>query len=122
METHLLYTLTFGDPLISDFDPRVAQALQHVSRVQSHQICNFVHICNSEILSFIRDKDFIKCTDFSAVSILEAVATFSAISLCLLFSLLLFELHVSMMHDGTSQFVDAVLLLLGEAQDIKSFL
>ena len=46
-KTHLLNTLTFGDPLISDFDPWVTQALQHVSRVQAHQICNLVHICNN---------------------------------------------------------------------------
>ena len=33
VETHLLHTLTFGDPLIPDLDPWVAQALQQVSRV-----------------------------------------------------------------------------------------
>ena len=48
--------------------------------------------------------------------------TFSAISLCLLFTLLVLELHVSMMHDGTSQLVNAVLLFLSEAQHIKGIL
>lgn len=48
--------------------------------------------------------------------------TLCAVRLCLLFPLLLFELHVPIMHNGTSQLVDAILLLLGEAQDIKCFL
>ena len=43
-ETHLVDTLTFGDPLISYFDPWVTQPLDQVSRVQAHQICSFVKI------------------------------------------------------------------------------
>ena len=43
--TYLLHILTFGDPLVADFHSRVTQALDEVSRVQAHQICNFVCIC-----------------------------------------------------------------------------
>jgi len=50
------------------------------------------------------------------------ILTFSPISLGLFLSLLLLELHVAKVHDGTSQLVDAVLLLLGEAQHIERFL
>ena len=48
--------------------------------------------------------------------------TFSAVGFCLLFSLLLFELHVPVVHDGTGQLVDAVLLFLSEAQHVKGTL
>ncbi len=48
--------------------------------------------------------------------------TFSAIGLCLLFSLLVLEFHVAVMHDGTSQLVNAILLLLSKAQNIKGIL
>ena len=68
------------------------------------------------------DNDFIYYTVFPSVCILEAVLTFSAVSFCLLLSLLLLELHVTKVHDGSRQLIDAVLLLLGEAQDIESFL
>lgn len=52
----------------------------------------------------------------------KAHFTFSAISLCLLFTLLVLELHVAIVHDGTSQLINAVLLLLSEAQHIKGIL
>lgn len=44
--TYLLHILTFGDPLVAYFHSWVAQALDEVSGVQTHQICNFVCICN----------------------------------------------------------------------------
>lgn len=48
--------------------------------------------------------------------------TLCAIRLCLFFPLLLLELHISVMHDGSSHLVNAILFLLGEAKDIKSFI
>lgn len=42
--TYLLHILTFGDPLIAYFHSGVTQALDEVSRVQAHQIRNFVCI------------------------------------------------------------------------------
>ena len=48
--------------------------------------------------------------------------TLSAVSLSLLLSLLFLKLHVAMVHNGTSQLVDTVLLFLSEAQHIEGFL
>lgn len=48
--------------------------------------------------------------------------TFSAIRLSLLLSLLLFELHISKVHDGACQLVNGVLLLWSEAQNVKGIL
>lgn len=48
--------------------------------------------------------------------------TFCAIRLSLLLSLLLFELHISKVHNGTRQLVNGVLLLWSEAQHIKGIL
>ncbi len=44
--TYLLHGLTFGHKLISDFDSGVAQSLQHISRVQTQKVGNFVSSCN----------------------------------------------------------------------------
>lgn len=43
---YLLHTLTFGDPLVAYFHSWVTEALDEVSRVQTHQVCNLVCICN----------------------------------------------------------------------------
>ena len=48
--------------------------------------------------------------------------TLSAVCLRLLLSLLLLVLHVSIVHDGSYQLVNAVFLLLGETQHIKCIL
>lgn len=48
--------------------------------------------------------------------------TFGAVWLSLLLSLLLFELHVSKVHDGARQLVNGVLLLWSEAQYVKGVL
>lgn len=48
--------------------------------------------------------------------------TFSAVWLRLFLPLLLFELHVSKVHDGTCQLVNGVLLFWSEAQHIKGAL
>lgn len=48
--------------------------------------------------------------------------TFRAIRLSLLLSLLLFEFHISKVHDGTGQLVNGVLLLWSEAQHVKGIL
>ena len=48
--------------------------------------------------------------------------TFSAFRFSLLLTLLLLEMHVTMMHHSTSQLVDAHLLLSIEAQDVNSSL
>jgi len=42
--------------------------------------------------------------------------TLCAVSLCLLFSLFLLELHVAEVHDGSNDFIAAVLFLRSEAQ------
>ena len=47
------------------------------------------------------------------------VCTLIAIRLSLLFTLLLLELHVPMMHHCTGQLVDANLLISIEAQDVN---
>jgi len=52
----------------------------------------------------------------------RVILTLSPISLGLFLSLLLLELHVAEVHDGSSQLVDAVLLFLGKAQHIERFL
>lgn len=61
-----------------------------------------------------------KC--FCSYCNIRASPTLCAIRLCLLFSLLLLELHVSIVHDGSSQLINAILFLLGKAKDIKSIL
>ena len=48
--------------------------------------------------------------------------TLSAIRLSLLFTLLLLELHVSMMHHSSSQLEYACLLFCSEAQDVNGSL
>jgi len=48
--------------------------------------------------------------------------TLGAIGLRLLLALLVLELHVAVMHDGTGQLVDAILLFLSEAQHVKGIL
>ena len=48
--------------------------------------------------------------------------TLSAIRFSLLLALLLLEFHVAMMHHSTSQLVDALLLLIIEAQNVNSSL
>lgn len=48
--------------------------------------------------------------------------TFSAVWFCLLLPLLLLELHVSKVHDGTCQLVNGVLLFWSEAQHVKGTL
>lgn len=48
--------------------------------------------------------------------------TFSAVWLSLLLPLLLFELHVSEVHDGACQLVNGALLLWSKAQHIKGIL
>ena len=50
------------------------------------------------------------------------VCTLIAIRLSLLFTLLLLELHVPMMHHGTGQLVDANLLISSEAQNVNGIL
>lgn len=50
------------------------------------------------------------------------VLTFSAISLSLLLALLLFELHVAEVHDGSNYFIAAILLIREEAQDVHGML
>ena len=45
--------------------------------------------------------------------------TLRALGFCLLFSLFLFELHVSVDHHSPCELVDVLLLLLGEAQDVN---
>lgn len=51
-----------------------------------------------------------------------AKLTFSAISLCLLFSLLLLELHVAEVHNSAHYFIGAVFLIIAEAQDVHGVL
>jgi len=48
--------------------------------------------------------------------------TLCAIWLSLLLTLLLLEVHVSMVHDSTGKLVDAHLLFTGEAQNVNSIL
>ncbi len=48
--------------------------------------------------------------------------TFSAVSLRLLLSLLLLELHVAKVHDGSNYFIAAVLLIRQEAEDVHGML
>lgn len=48
--------------------------------------------------------------------------TFCAVRLRLLLPLLLLELHVSKVHDGTCQLVNGVLLFWSEAQHVKGTL
>ena len=42
--SNLLDILSLGDPLISYFDPWVTQGLDEVSRVQAHEVGDFVGI------------------------------------------------------------------------------
>lgn len=129
---YLLDILSLGDPLISYFDSWVAQTLQQIGRVQAHQICDFVSIClgNEDIVNWYISNCYLnlqyttKVSDeyHSYMKVMQLALTFSAVSLSLLLSLLLLELHVAKVHDGTSQFIDTILLFLGKAQHIKSFL
>lgn len=48
--------------------------------------------------------------------------TFGAIWLCLFLSLLLFELHVPIVHHGPRQFVDPNFLLWAKTQDVNGIL
>ena len=41
---YLWHSLSLGDKLISDLHSGIAQSLQHVSRVQTQQVCNLVSI------------------------------------------------------------------------------
>ena len=42
---YLLWSLSFGDVLVPDLDPRVTQRLQQVGRVQTHEVGNLVCHC-----------------------------------------------------------------------------
>lgn len=48
--------------------------------------------------------------------------TFSAIGLCLLLPLLLFEFHVPEVHDGAYYFIAAVLFFWSKAKDVHGML
>lgn len=48
--------------------------------------------------------------------------TFCSVWLCLLLSLLLLELHISVMHHGACQLVDADPLVCSESQDVDGCL
>lgn len=51
-----------------------------------------------------------------------AKLTFSAVSLCLLFSLFLLEFHVAKVHDSAHYFIGAIFLIIAEAQDVHGML
>lgn len=68
-------------------------------------------------------KDNSVCLSFTIVGHLyHQIRTLIAIRLSLLLTLLLLELHVTMVHHSTSQFVNAHLLFISEAQDVNSVL
>lgn len=47
--THLLHSLAFGDILIADLDPGVAEGFEQVSRVQILEIGRLVSNCRDTI-------------------------------------------------------------------------
>ena len=57
--TYLRYSLSLGDILISDLHSGVAQTLEHVSRVETKQVGNFVGLC----IFYMKERMMTNCTD-----------------------------------------------------------
>ena len=57
--TNLLYSLAFGDILITDFDPGIAEGFQQVSRVQTLEVGCLVSNCRNTIQEMFNDRYFL---------------------------------------------------------------
>lgn len=125
---HLLHSLAFGDILIADLDPGVAEGLEQVSRVQTLEISCLVRNCKNIVRlpnMTCRVHEF-GWAFWPYVLLLKPsegpFSTFSAVWLCLLLTLLLLELHVPIMHHSPCELIDGHSFIRRKAQNVNGTL